>query len=205
MQTGERRCHTINIFSVAVVLIRAVGIFLIATVLTNIPLLWSEIEHEVTTRQAFTDILTRPLIAGMLAVVILAAVLFLSARTLARFLTRGLESPDIQIDEGALSTLQAIAFSVVGIWVLAYSLPMLLMIVVSLALPKGDQSDGTGFVPTSFTYAIEVIAAHAARVAFGLWLVLGSRGIVRSLQAFWRKRISVDTPEEAAGTTRVGE
>jgi len=75
------------------------------------------------------------------------------------------------------------------------------MMGVSLAIPRSDQTgfgwgSGTvnGFELASSTYAIEVIAAQGARVAFGLWLVLGSRGIARSLQRFWRRQISVDTP-----------
>ncbi|MBI3653491.1 MAG: hypothetical protein HY231_20875 [Acidobacteria bacterium] len=177
----------LDLFSVAVVFIRAGALLIIANTMSAIPPMWGGI-REATYSPPFTISI---ILVGALSQLLLALLLLIFAKKLARFITKGLVDTSIQITETNTSHLQAVAFSTLGAYVLLYSIPRLIELILIIVLPDNKQSD----YRQPMTVPVEFIVEQVVRVAFGLWLLLGSKGIAILIKNFWMTRISADSAE----------
>ncbi|HJZ66583.1 MAG TPA: hypothetical protein VKF81_00445 [Blastocatellia bacterium] len=133
-----------------------------------------------------------------LAYIILAATLLIFAKKLGVLFTRGLEDTNIQLDEGNMRVLQRVVFSVLGAYVLVYSLPQLLRMIAVAVLPPIRDDDGGVFRSLSRAQIpVEDAIRICADVALGLLLLVGWKTIVASIRIRWKKLLSANSVDEA--------
>jgi hypothetical protein len=186
----------LNIFSVSVVFIRTVAILIIAGALTAIPAFWAAIK-QATTSELGNNQFDIPIVVGAVSHILLACLLIIYAKKIASFTTRGLDNTNTQLNEPKYDCLQAVAFSILGMYILLYAIPALIKLVLIELLPAGSNSSEGILFPAAekARVPIEVIVEYVVQVALGLWLVLGSKGITSWLRDFWMRRISVNSTE----------
>lgn len=176
----------LDIFSVAVVVIRGLALLIIASAVPAIPGLLASIKQG-SDQEAYysfaADPYAGPLVIGWLSLVQLAALFLIFAKKLARFLTRGLENTNVQIDETSLGALQRVAFSVLGASLIIYAGPTLLKMA---AIGYLNATRNTGEASYSRVSPPDIIEV-AVRLSLGLWLLLGSRQITTSMSKVWVK------------------
>lgn len=84
------------------------------------------------------------------------------------------------------------AFSILGAYVLVYSVPSLIkMIAISVLPPLSDQ--GGTLIRTRVR--VEDIAQEVAKTGIGVCLLFGWRRLVDLLRSMWKKGISAGSPE----------
>jgi hypothetical protein len=176
----------LDIFSVAVVVIRGLAIVTFLNTISLIPNLWIELKQAADGALAydsFTDSsFTAALVIVWLSRLALALLLFIFAKRLARFLTRGLGDTNVQIDDVNLRTVQRIAFSIIGAAVVVYAVPTLVkFLTVEFIIAAGNHR---GASPISAPPKPEAIVEVVTQISVGLWLLVGSKRV-----AVWRKTI----------------
>jgi hypothetical protein len=119
----------LDIFSVSVVVIRTVAFLMITGALPAIPATWAAIKYATNPVQGYDPVNTA-IIIGAVTHLLLAFLLLIYAKQLARFMTKGLENTNAPLNEPKLASLQAVAFSILGVYVLLYSIPTLIKIIV---------------------------------------------------------------------------
>lgn len=184
----------LDIFSVTVVVIRGIALWIIASAISAIPAALAMLKLADTTTQT-PDSFNLLIVIGALSHLLLAALLLIYAKKLARFATRGQENVILQTSEVDYSSLQAVAFSVLGAYILIYDIPTLLKIVAITFLPASGGTDGEFLLPPRSSVPLGTIVEEAARVAFGLWLVLGSKGMAETIRRIWARGESAGDSE----------
>jgi hypothetical protein len=176
----------LDIVSVAVVVVRALALLIIASALPAIPGILTAIKQG-SDPEAFislpSDPYAAPLVIWWLSLNLLAALFLIFAKRLARLLTRGLENTNVQLDESNLSTLQRVAFSILGAYLIVYAAPALVKMGAIGFLNATRNSGDALYARASPPDIIEV----AIRLALGLWLLFGSRQITASMSKMWMK------------------
>lgn len=168
----------LDLFSVSVVLVRSLAILIIVQALATIPsaLLFLTREPYPEGSSSSRDF---SVAFSLVSYLVLAALLLAFAKKLGALITRGLESTSIQIDEGNLRILQRVVFSVLGAYLLVYSVPMLLkMIAIAVLPPIRDNDEGLFRSVIRAQIPLEEAIRICAEVALGLWLLLGGGRIV---------------------------
>jgi hypothetical protein len=176
----------LDIFSVAVVVIRGLALLIISSAIPAIPSILAAIKrgsYEESYNSVVADPHVSPLVIGWLGLILLATLWLIFAKKLAKFLTRGLENTNVQTDENNLSALQKVAFSVLGAYVIVYALPSLVKIAAIGFLNATRKLGEASYATTSSAEIVEVVA----RLSLGLWLLLGSRQITNSVGKVWTK------------------
>lgn len=184
----------LDIFSVAVVVIRALALLIIASAALAIPGILAAFKQGSDHEALFSfapDPYVVPLVIWWLSLVLLAALFLIFAKKLAQFLTRGLENTNVQIDENNLSVLQRVAFSVLGAYLIVYAAPTLVKMAAIGFLNATRNSGEALYSGASSPNTIEA----AVRLALGLCLLLGSRRITASISKVWMKLRSSFSPE----------
>jgi len=118
------------------------------------------------------------------SLILLGVLLWISARIISRFVFPSIDSPEPSESSNAVSykELQDIAFSVCGLVVLVDELPMLVRLIVAIFAFKAYSISAIEPVVERNVY----LFFTALRVCIGMWLLLGSRGIVKAINA-WRR------------------
>jgi hypothetical protein len=187
----------LDIFSISVVLIRTVALLIIAGALSAIPAVWVALKYATFPAEGY-DKFNTSIIIGAVSHLLLALLLLIFAKQFARFLTRGLENANVQLKEPRYDVLQAVAFSILGMYILLYTIPALMRLIVIEYLPS-NSNPTEGAYPTAErrSVPVEVLVEYLAQAALAIWLVLGSRGIATWLRGFWTKNISAECTEDA--------
>lgn len=153
-----------NAFSLLVVLVRAGALYMLVAALTRMaPLLWDQVRLE----------MLGPLLTGVAVLVAVAAVLWLFADVVARAALAGPEEPRFEstLDYGQW---QALAFSLLGLWLAANGLLDLVWNGVAAwwaSREPGARIERLG--RTSFA----AFVTSALQLAIGIALLLGHRGL----------------------------
>jgi hypothetical protein len=181
-----------DLLSVSVVLIRSLAVLIIVEALATIPpaLL-------LLTREPYPDGSSSPrdfsVVVALITYVVLAAVLLVFSRRFGALLTRGLETTSVQLDDGNLRVLQRVAFSVLGAYLLVYSLPSLIKMILVLVLPPIRDDDGGLFRSVNRSQMpLEEAVRICAQTLLGIFLLLGWETIVYSTRATWKKLFSAE-------------
>lgn len=109
----------------------------------------------------------------------LAAILWFRADRLAGHMAPG-ENTSWEKPAVTGEDVQVIAFSVVGVMVLAGAVPELFQLVSNLALQRSTQFQP--FNETVSVYTVSRATGLAVRLAIGIWLLLGARGLAGLLK-----------------------
>lgn len=154
-----------NAFSLLVVLVRAGALYTLVAAVTRLaPLLWDHVRLE----------LLWPLLAGVLVLVVVGATLWLFADVVARAALAGPDEPRFEstLDCGQW---QALAFSVLGLWLAATGL--LDLVWNAAALWWASRASGAGTERLGADQFAAIVSG-AVQVALGIALLLGHRGLV---------------------------
>ncbi len=157
-----------NAFSLLVVLVRAGALYMLVAALTRIaPLLWDNVRLE----------MLGPLLTGVAVLVAVAAVLWLFADLVARAALAGPDAPriDSTLDYGQW---QALAFSLLGLWLAATGLLDLVWNAVAVWWASRESGAGAERLGAD---QLAAFVAGALQVALGIALLLGHRGLVALL------------------------
>lgn len=154
-----------NAFSLLVVLVRAGALYLLVAALTRLaPLLWNQVRLE----------MLAPMLTGVVVLFAFGAVLWLFADVVARAALAGPGEPrfDSTLDYGQW---QALAFSLLGLWLAATGLLDLVWNAVAVwwaSRESGARIERLG------ADQFAAIVSSAVQVALGIALLLGHRGLV---------------------------
>lgn len=132
-------------------------------------------------------------VVSLVTYILLAALLLIFAKRFGALLTRGLENTSLQVDESSVRTLEAVAFSVLGAYVLIYSLPALIKMIAIAVIPASSNSDG-GAASRPRVPVADVVK-ELAQMALGVWLLFGGKRIFTSIRSLWKNWISPEGPE----------
>ena len=188
----------LDLFSVSVVAIRALAVLIIIQAIASVPtvLFFSAQEPFPDGSSPSRDF---GLAFYLTAYVVLAGLLLIFARKLGALLTRGLDSTSIQVDEGNLRVLQRVAFSVLGAYLLVYSVPALLKLIAAAVLPPIRDNDGGLFRSLRRTQIpVEEAIRLCAEAALALLLLFGWKKMTGSIRATWKKMFSAENESDSA-------
>jgi hypothetical protein len=182
----------LDLFSVSVIAIRSLAVLVIVQAIAMVPAVFLFLTVETS------DGLSRGFdVAFSLVVYVVVATLLLAfSKKLGALFTSGLENTSIQVDEANLRILQRVAFSVLGAYLLVYSVPALLkMIAVAVLPPIRDNDEGLFRSLRRTQIPVEDAIRICAEAALGLWLLLGGEKIIGSIRSMWEKLFSAETTE----------
>lgn len=108
----------------------------------------------------------------------ISVLLFTCAKRFATFVTRGLDSPSIEISENSLADLQPVAFAILGAYVLAYAIPEAAKLVTFYIHARTEPE-------TERRLPVEYLIEVGVQLGIGIWLLIGSRGIARLIGRGW--------------------
>jgi hypothetical protein len=168
----------LDLFAVSVVMIRLLAILIIVNAAAAIP----------------TELANSPDVSTLVALLsypVLAAVLLIFSRRFGRLVTRGLDTTSVQVDETNFPVLQAAVFSLLGAYILVYSIPALINVIVFAVLPALRENEGA-LVKT--TVPVERLVQELIKTALGIGLLFGWKRVALP-GSMWKKGISVESPE----------
>ncbi|MDH3523872.1 MAG: hypothetical protein OES32_09825 [Acidobacteriota bacterium] len=181
MATMHDDQHHLTASELASVLLKILGIYWIVSAVLMVPnvlalrsMTGEQYDGVPGSETVFTtQLLTAVFVFGV------GASLLLATRSVVRALFSGPREPAPPIGS---SSLQAVGFSLIGVWLLAYALPTLASNgVVLLALSKGGRElERAGYLEANWTSLLPPFF----EAAIGLWLLLGAR----RLSAAWHGR-----------------
>lgn len=181
----------LDLFAVSVVMIRLLAILIIVNAAAAFPMLVAYIRQ----RSSGGEVAYSPdglTLVALLSYPVIAAVLLIFSRKFGRLVTRGLDSTSIQVDQTNYPVLQTLMFSVLGAYVLVYSIPSLVSIIVFSVLPALRDHEGSLF---KTSVPVERLVQELIKTVLGIGLLLGWKRIVTSIRSAWTKGISVETSE----------
>jgi hypothetical protein len=196
----------LDLFSVSVVLLRTIAFFAIFEIVVSIPGIFHFIKQIAGSEPPnVPDMLA--IAATVLAQAIGATLLLIYSKRVARSLTRGLDGSSISLEESNYPVLQAVSFSLLGMYILVHAFPVLAKMTAIYLLPDVKNPNEHGLFSFDFFEPKQRVLASQvtevlAEIALGLWLVLGSRGIVRLIRPSWERSLQAKPalpPPEAQG------
>jgi flagellar biosynthesis protein FlhB len=181
----------LDLFAVSVVMIRLLAILIIVNAVAAIPTVFAYI-RQVSWAGELENSPDVSTLVALLSYPVLAAVLLIFSRKFGRLVTRGLDNTVVQLDQTHYTVLQAAVFSVLGAYILVYSIPALINVIVFAVLPALRENEGA-LVKT--TVPVERLVQELIKTVLGIWLLFGWKAIVASIRSTWKKGISVESPE----------
>lgn len=181
----------LDLFSVSVVMIRLLAILIIVNSAALIPTVFAYIRQ----RSADVEFADSPDVSTLVALLsypVLAVVLLIFSKKFGRLVTRGLDTTSVQVDESNYPVLQAAVFSLLGAYVLVYSIPALINVIVIAVLPALRENEGS-LVKT--TVPVERLVQELIKTALGIGLLFGWKRIAASIRSIWTKGVSAESPE----------
>ena len=181
----------LDLFAVSVVMIRLLAILIIVGATAAIPTVVAYI-RQLSSGGEFAESPDVSTLVALLSYPVLASVLLIFSRKFGRLVTRGLDNTVVQLDQTHYPVLQAVVFSLLGAYILVYSIPALVNIIVFSVLPGLRENEGA-LVKT--TLPVEHLVQELLKTVLGIWLLLGWKRVVASIRSMWKKEISVESPE----------
>ncbi len=170
----------IDLFSITVVLARFFALYMFVNATFSIPAALTLIKQQREMGFGFgSDSII--LIITALAYVTVALLLFTLAKKFASYVTRGLENRNLHVSEGHYNLLQAVAFSILGAYILTYAIPNLVKIITLYILSDPSQDD----VAQPQRVPIEYLIEASTQFVLGVWLFVGSKGITKVVSKGW--------------------
>ena len=126
---------------------------------------------------------------GSLAQLLIASLVWIYAKRLATFITRDLGNDVITLEETNYELIQAIGFSILGMYLLIHAIPATVRIIASYAFPAPNNKYDVIVLPHSYKVKIPLpdILSVVVQVGLGLWLLLGSQKIASFIKSGWSK------------------
>lgn len=187
----------LDLFSVSVVLIRSLAILIIVQAIAMVPSALLFLRQE-TYPDGYVSSRGFDLAFSLVVFAVLATLLLAFSKKLGGLLTRGLENTSIQVDGDNLRVLQRVAFSLLGAYLLVYSVPALLkLIAVAVLPPIRDNDEGLFRSLRRTQIPVEEAIRICAEAALGLLLLFGWKKMAGSTRTTWKKMFSAENESDA--------
>lgn len=178
----------LNIHSITVVILRLYAASCLVSSSFSVATLFTYFGNAGNSEQAI-----KPYIAatglGSLTFIFLAAAVFIYAKQIAGYLTRDLQNETIEFNDSHYETLQAIGFSLLGIYLLIHATPAAVKIISSYAFPAPNSSYEVSVMASGYKAKIPLpdILEILTQLGLGLWLLIGAKGIAVVVRKAWAK------------------
>ncbi|HEY3139189.1 MAG TPA: hypothetical protein VGL29_24430 [Blastocatellia bacterium] len=189
-----RGTNLLDLFSVSVVMTRGLAVLVILQVISGIPA-----ALVLAKRQSLPDESSispdYSVVIAMVSYILLAIILLIFSNRLGRLLTGGLDNTTIQVDESNIRVLQVAVFSLLGAYVLVYSIATLveMLFIATVPVPR-DEAQGL-FRMVKRSIPLDQVVEELAKTALGVWLLFGGKRIIVLIRTTWSNTLSVDSPE----------
>ena len=132
--------------------------------------------------------------SALLGYFVVSLLLLICSKPIAGRITRDLENTNIELRAENYEVLQAVAFSLLGAYVLTYALPDAARIAAVCLAPRDVVDPGSVDFPRPGwnRVPLEYFIKAAVQLALGIWLLFGSRSIVRTINRVWAKNIRAE-------------
>lgn len=178
----------LNIFSATVVFVRIFAAYYLVNTIMAVASVFSLIGKGIEPKETYNSfVLTIGL--GTLAQLLVACLVLIYAKKLAIFITRDLENDVITLEEANYDLIQAIGFSLLGMYLLIHAIPATIKILASYAFPATNNKYEVSVLPNSLKTKIPLpdILSVVVQLVIGVWLLLGSKRIATLLKSGWSK------------------
>ena len=145
-------------------------------------------------RQGFWDMLTSitPFVLLLLSftpvvlLLLFGAYLIFSKKLPSKMASSMIEGEEEQTTSFTFQDIQVLAFSIIGVWLLSSAIPTFIQVIVRIILLHStSQRSGSVFINS---YIIPQIAAAVLKLALGIYLFSGSKGLAKLWQKFQSTR-----------------
>ena len=177
-----------NIFSVTVVILRIYAAYILVKSSLSAAALFAVIGIVGTTDQPVGIYMVATGLSTLL-LLLLASGILLYAKKIAGLFTQGLENGTVEFTESNYEILQAIGFSLLGMYLLMYTVPSIVKILASYAYPSPDNKYDVFVMPSGYKTKISLpdILEVLTQLVLGLWLLIGAKGLVIAVKRAWMK------------------
>ncbi|MBJ6723329.1 hypothetical protein [Geomesophilobacter sediminis] len=126
---------------------------------------------------------------GTLALLLIGFLVVIKSRKIAHFITRDLENDLIEFDQTSYEVLQAVGFSLLGVYVLLHAIPFTVKILASYAFPAPTNKYDVFVTPSGYKTKVPLpdILEDLTQIGLGAWLLFGSKKITIALKQTWAK------------------
>jgi hypothetical protein len=129
------------------------------------------------------------IIAGVLNLIIGIGLWFYST-SLANLITKDLPPSSSSKKEFTLASVQTVAVSLIGVFILSSAIPAFFEIIISYIFPASNPSY-TRTLGIGDKWKVEIPVTTLVRIALklglGFWFLLGANGIVTAIREIWAK------------------
>ncbi|HLG17740.1 MAG TPA: hypothetical protein VJH03_25070 [Blastocatellia bacterium] len=174
----------LDIYSATVVMSRAFGVYMLANVTLSVAGSFL-LTARTTEPGQWLDRDVIVLAVAALAYILIALLLLIYAKAVARILTRGLGGTAVEISEANYGLLLRTALAVLGAYVLTYTIPTLAKIITVNLLARRETLSGIDDLLAARRVPVEDIVQAVAQLALGLWLIVGSKAILSLIRKAW--------------------
>lgn len=178
----------LNIYSITVIMLRLFAASYLVNSSFSIAALFALIGNTGTSEQTVNSYMAATGL-GTLTFIFLAAAVLIYAKKIAGYLTRDLQNETIEFNDSHYETLQAIGFSLLGIYLLIHATPAAVKIIASYAFPAPNSSYEVSVMASGYKTRIPLpdILEIFTQLGLGLWLLIGAKGIAVAVRKAWAK------------------
>jgi hypothetical protein len=177
-----------NIFSVTVVILRIYAAYILVNSSLSAAALFAFMgkagmpDQYVDTYMAATGL-------GTVTLLLLAAGVLIYAKKMAVYITRDLENGTVEFRDSNYELLQAIGFSLLGMYLLMHTVPAIVKVIASFAFPAPNNKYDVFVMPQGYKTKIPLpdILELLAQLGLGLWLLIGAKGLASAVRRAWAK------------------
>lgn len=176
-----------NIFSATVVILRIYAAYILVNTSLSTVALFVFIgkfgkDQTVDTYMAATGLST-------LTLLLLASFVLIYAKKIGCYITRDLENGTTEFNETNYEILQAIGFSLLGMYLLMHTIPVIVKIVASYAFPAPNNKYEVSLMPSGYKVRVPLpdILEVLVQLGLGLWLLIGAKGLAAAVKLAWVK------------------
>lgn len=176
-----------NIFSTTVVILRIYAAYILVNSSLSAAAFFLFVTKMITPDQAIDTYMAAAQL-GTLSLMLLSFCVFIYAKKIASYITRDLEYETLKHNDN-YETLQAVGFSLLGMYLLMHTVPVIVKIIASYVFPSPNNKYDVLVMPSGYKTKIPLpdILEVITQLGIGLCLLIGAKGIVMALRRAWAK------------------
>jgi hypothetical protein len=177
-----------NIFSTTVVILRIYAAYIFVNTSLSAAAFFAFIGKMVKSDQSVDTYMAASQLAT-LTLLLLAFCVLVYSKKIAGYITRDLENGTVELKDTNYEILQAIGFSLLGMYLLMHTLPTIVKIIASSAFPAPNNKYEVFVMPSGYKTKIPLsdIFEVLTQLGIGLWLLIGAKGLASLVRRAWAK------------------
>lgn len=177
-----------NVFSATVVILRIYAAYIFVNTSLSAAALFTLIGKMAKANQSVDSYMVASQLATLTLLLIAFSVL-VYAKKIASYITRDLENGTVEFNDKSYEILQAIGFSLLGMYLLMHTVPSIIKIIASYAFPAPNNKYEVFVMPSGYKTKIPLpdILEVLTQLVLGLWLLIGARGLASAVKRAWAK------------------